>query len=134
MSKIIFRLAALAVFAAALCLAHSMGRLSAAVKAPPSAAEPAGMFPPAPPAHAKRKLDTPTALAKDLHEVVAYLEKGQKFFRDYQTGSHTVEENAAFLKFLERYEAELKIAKKESLALRKWVVERGSLDAALEQP
>ncbi|MBI3297613.1 MAG: hypothetical protein HYZ75_05585 [Elusimicrobia bacterium] len=88
------------------------------------------LAPPAAPAHARRNLDSPTELARDLAEVVAYLDAGQAFFRAYQKGSHTVEENRQFLAFLETYEKEYAVARKEVDALRKWIIERGTLDEA----
>ncbi|MFA5140609.1 MAG: hypothetical protein WC728_15380 [Elusimicrobiota bacterium] len=100
------------------------------VAVPPS--EPPSRLPPPPPAHARRTLDSAAELARDLQEVVVFLEKGQAFLRVYSTGTHTVEENQAFLKFLETYEKELQAAKKESDALRKWVYEKGSLDSAAQ--
>lgn len=86
-------------------------------------------MPPEPPKHERRQLTTGSELAQDLSEVVVYLEAGQAYFRAYQKGSHSVEENKTFLGFLENYERELKVAMKESAALRTWVVERGSLDS-----
>ena len=83
---------------------------------------------PIPPEHSRRSLETASELAEDLAAVVKYLEAGQSYYRAYQSGTHTVEENADFLKFLERYEQELNIAKKEAPALRKWVFERGAMD------
>lgn len=107
-------------------------------KAAPSAPEEvtvgslgAGLIkPPAPPRHATRKLDSASELAFDLQQVVTYLEYGQAFYRAYGKGTHSVEENQRFLKFLETYEAELALAKKEADTLRKWVYERGSLESA----
>lgn len=99
---------------------------------PEEPARPAVLTPPAVPAHARRNLDSPSDLVKDFAEVVAYLDAGQAYFRAYQKGTHSVEDNKRFLAFLEAYEREYAVAKKESLALRTWVMERGSLDAALK--
>ena len=85
--------------------------------------------PPEAPAHARRNLDTAAALAQDLAEVAAYLEAGQSYYRAFQRGTHTAEENNAFLKFLETYEKEHKAAKKEIEALRNWILLKGALDA-----
>lgn len=94
----------------------------------PAAAAPDPWRPPAAPAHAKRELDTAADLAADLQQVVRFLEEGQAYYRAFQKGSHSVEENKRFLKFLETYEAEAAVAKKEVDALRKWVYERGGLE------
>lgn len=88
------------------------------------------IMPPGVPAHARRSLDSPTELVRDFAEVVAYLDAGQAYFRAYQKGSHSVEENRQFLGFLEAYEKEYAMARKEAEALKKWVIERGSLDSA----
>jgi len=102
------------------------------VAAVPPAVDPPARLLPTPRAHARRTLDSAAELARDLQEVVTFLEKGQAFLRSYGTGTHSVEENQAFLKFLETYEKELQVAKKESDALRKWVYEKGSLDNAAQ--
>ncbi|HBL17454.1 MAG: hypothetical protein A2X36_12675 [Elusimicrobia bacterium GWA2_69_24] len=95
---------------------------------PPATAAPDPWRPPAPPAHAKRELETASDLAADLQQVVRFLEEGQAYYRAFQKGSHSVEENKRFLRFLESYEAEAAVAKKEVDALRKWVHERGGLE------
>ncbi len=76
----------------------------------------------------RRKISSATHLAADLALVVDYLERGQSYFRAYQRGTHSIEENKKFLKFLEHYEKELAVAKKEVATLDKWVANRGSLD------
>ncbi len=88
------------------------------------------LMPPAPPVHARRSLDAASELAKDLSDVVAYLDAGQAYFRAYQKGSHSAEENRQFLAFLQAYENEYAVAKREGEVLRKWIIEQGSLDAA----
>ncbi|MFH1723384.1 MAG: hypothetical protein ABII00_02060 [Elusimicrobiota bacterium] len=88
--------------------------------------------PPVAPRHEKRRLHTAAELARDLHEVVEFLEHGQAYFRAYRKGTHSLEENERFLRFLESYEAELGLAKKEVDTLREWIYERGSLEAATE--
>ena len=98
----------------------------------PAPAAPKILMPPAPPAHARRSLDAASELAKDLSEVVAYLDAGQAYFRAYQKGSHSAEENRQFLAFLQAYENEYAVAKKEGEVLRKWIIEQGSLDAAVK--
>jgi len=83
---------------------------------------------PARPARKVRKLSTATELARDLALVVDYLERGQSYFRAYQRGTHSIEENKQFLDFLEHYEKELLVAKKETRTLNKWIASKGSLD------
>jgi hypothetical protein len=95
---------------------------------PAAKTEPAGVFAPKPPAHAQRELNTASGLARDLVDVIVYLEQGQAYFRSYQSGTHTAEDNARFLAFLEAYEKESAIAKKESETLRKWVLEKTELE------
>lgn len=114
----------------ALALIAAAGMLWAQEPSTPTAPAPEPprvLVPPAPPAHARRSLDSPTELARDFAEVVAYLDAGQAYFRAYQKGTHSVEENRAFLAFLEVYEKEYAVAKKEADALRTWVKERGAL-------
>jgi len=96
--------------------------------APPAVPEePRVLTPPALPAHARKSLDSPSELARDFAEVVAFLEQGQAYFRAYQKGSHTPEENKQFLAFLEAFEREQAVARKEADALRKWVLEQSAL-------
>lgn len=96
--------------------------------APPAEAEvPRVLTPPAAPAHARKSLDSPGELARDLAEVVTFLEQGQAYFRAYQKGSHTPEENKLFMAFLETFEREQVVARKESDALRKWLLEQSDL-------
>lgn len=85
------------------------------------------LTPPAVPAHARKNLDSPAELARDFAEVVTFLEQGQAYFRAYQKGSHTPEENKLFLAFLESHEREQAVARKEAEALRKWVLEQSDL-------
>jgi hypothetical protein len=107
-------------FAVASTAGFSLGRASAAVE---------GLKVPAKPKRERRKLDSATDLAKDLALVVDYLERGQSYFRAYQRGTHSLEDNKKFLSFLEHYEKELAVAKKEIRTLDKWVEARGSLDS-----
>ena len=120
-------------FLPALAFVALLWTLQARAQAPetaPAPPPPPTWIPPQPPKHARRNLDSAGELAKDFAEVVQYLEHGQSYFRAYQRGTHTVEENQAFLKFLETYEKEYAIAKKEAATLLKWVEEKGSLDSA----
>lgn len=120
------------ILSAGLALSGAQDTAMPSAVPPEEPARPAALTPPVPPAHARRNLDSPSDLVKDFAEVVAYLDAGQAFFRAYQKGTHSVEDNKRFLAFLEAYEREYAVAKKESLALRTWVMERGSLDAALK--
>lgn len=120
---------AAAALAAGLALARAQAvPASSGSVVPPETPPPAPALP-APPAHARRSLDSPAELARDLAEVVAYLDAGQAYFKGYQKGTHAPEENKQFLAFLEAYEKEYGVAKKEAAALKKWVDEQGSLDA-----
>ncbi len=85
--------------------------------------------PPAPPAHKKRYITNAADLAADLHDVVVYLAQGQAYFREYHAGTHSVAENADFLSFLETYEKELALAKKEAKTLGTWLERKGALKA-----
>ncbi|MFA6030960.1 MAG: hypothetical protein WC969_13980 [Elusimicrobiota bacterium] len=100
-----------------------------AVPAPPPPPLPAGFFPPSLPKHERRELSTAAEIALDLAEVVAFLEGGQSYFRTYQKGTHTSEENTRFLRFLEDYERERLIAQKEAETLRQWMREKSDLEA-----
>lgn len=121
-----------------LCLALLCGAaLAASAQLTPTpapsyapAAEPEApriLTPPASPAHARKNLDSPSELARDYAEVVTFLEQGQAYFRAYQKGSHTPEENKLFMAFLEAFEREQVVARKEGEALRKWVLEQSEL-------
>ena len=85
--------------------------------------------PPARPARTVRKLDSAAELARDLALVVEYLENGQSFYGAYQRGTHSIEENKRFLEFLEQYEKELAVGRKEVETLGKWFEAKGSLDS-----
>lgn len=94
----------------------------------PAPVEAPRLAPPKAPAHLQRDLNTASALAKDLHEVVVFLEQGKVYFKEYQRSNHTPDENAEFLRFLETHEKEQAIAKKEAEALKRWVFEKSGLD------
>lgn len=91
------------------------------------------LMPPSPPRHEQRMVDTASDLARDLTEIVAFLEQGQSYFRAYKKGSHTAEENAAMVKFLETYERERDLAKKEADLLHAWVKTRSDLEPVEEK-
>lgn len=93
----------------------------------PEPEAPRVLMPPATPAHARKNLDSPAELARDYAEVITFLEQGQAYFRAYQKGSHTPEENKQFMAFLEAFEREQVVARKEGEALRKWVLEQSAL-------
>ena len=110
-------------------LASALSLTAEDAPAPSAAkAEPASILAPKPPAHLQRELNTPSVIARDLVEVIAYLEQGQAYYRSYQTGTHTAEDNARFLAFLESYEKEREIAKKEVETLRRWITEKTELE------
>ena len=97
---------------------------------PPSAAKilpVTRLRPPKAPAHARRRVETATELARDLAEVVTFLEQGQAYFRAFRKGTHTLEENEELVGFLKDYDKELEIARKEVDALRSWVFKKGAL-------
>ena len=78
------------------------------------------LMPPAPPAHSQRSMETAADVSKDLHETLAFLESGQSYYKAYAKGTHSSEENKAFVKFLQDYERELETAKKEFALLQTW--------------
>ncbi|MBI4349260.1 MAG: hypothetical protein HY553_20650 [Elusimicrobia bacterium] len=86
------------------------------------------LMPPPTPRHERRMVDSASDLARDLTEVVAFLEQGQSYFRAFKKGTHTKEENAAMLRFLEAYEKEREIAKKEASLLNAWVQTKSDLE------
>jgi hypothetical protein len=81
---------------------------------------PPALLPPAPPAHAQRVLESAADASKDLAETLAFLEAGQSYYKAYAKGSHTKQENAAFVKFLQDYERERDTARKEFDLLQAW--------------
>lgn len=99
---------------------------AAAAVAPEKAAEkaaeqPRRIFPPKTPARAKNSLDGAGEVARDLAASVEYFEAGQAYYRAYAKGTHTAEENAAFVKFLEDYEKEQLNARRTHAALGQWL-------------
>ncbi|MDP3543173.1 MAG: hypothetical protein Q8T11_11965 [Elusimicrobiota bacterium] len=97
--------------------------------APPAPAEakPAPLLPPKVPERPKGTLDTAGEVARDLAVRVQYFEDGQAYYRAYTKGSHTPEENKAFVKFLEDYENELGIAKRTYAILGVWLEKKSSI-------
>ena len=93
---------------------------------PPAETKPP-LLPPKVPARPKGTLDTAGEVARDLAVRVEYFENGQSYYRAYTKGSHTPEENKAFVKFLEDYEAELGIAKRTHAILGLWLEKRSSI-------
>ncbi|MBI2787059.1 MAG: hypothetical protein HYX59_00125 [Elusimicrobia bacterium] len=89
--------------------------------------KPAPLLPPAVPARPKGTLDTAGEVARDLAVRVEYFENGQSYYRAYTKGSHTPEENKAFVKFLEDYENELGIAKRTHAILGVWLDKKSSI-------
>lgn len=94
------------------------------VETPAAAAAPAEkrvLQPPRRPARAKDSLDGAGEVARDLAASVEYFESGQAYYRAYTKGTHSPEENAAFVKFLEEYEKELATARRTHVALGLWL-------------
>ncbi len=91
------------------------------------------IMPPPVPKHEQRMVDNASDLARDLADIVFFLEQGQSYFRAFKRGTHSSEENAAMLKFLEAYEREREIAKKESALLNAWVQQKSDLEPVEEK-
>jgi hypothetical protein len=70
---------------------------------------------------AKNSLDGAGEVARDLAASVEYFEAGQAYYRAYAKGTHSAEENAAFVKFLEDYEKEQLNARRTHAALGQWL-------------
>lgn len=100
---------------------------SSVVVSTPAAAAPAPLLPPRIPARPKGTLDTAGEVARDLAVRVEYFENGQAYYRAYTKGSHTPEENKAFVRFLEDYESELGIAKRVHAILGAWLDKKSSI-------
>lgn len=100
---------------------------AAVVAAAPEAAKPAPLLPPKIPARPKGTLDTASEVARDLAVRVEYFENGQSYYRAYTKGSHTPEENKAFVQFLEDYENELGIAKRTHAILGTWLEKKSAI-------
>jgi hypothetical protein len=98
--------------------------------APTAADKPAEkrlLFPPKAPARGKNSLDSPGEVARDLAASVEFFEAGQSYYRAYAKGTHTPEENAAFVKFLETYEKEQQIARRTHAALGQWLEKKSKV-------
>ena len=93
----------------------------------PAAPKPAPLLPPKIPARPKGTLDTAGEVARDLAVRVEYFENGQAYYRAYTKGSHTPEENKAFVQFLEDYENELGIAKRVHAILGIWLDKKSAI-------
>lgn len=94
---------------------------------PVEAPKAAPLLPPKVPARPKGTLDTAGEVARDLAVRVEYFENGQSYYRAYTKGSHTPEENKAFVKFLEDYESELGIAKRTHAILGMWLDKKSAI-------
>jgi hypothetical protein len=93
----------------------------------PVETKPALLLPPKIPARPKGTLDTAGEVARDLAVRVEYFENGQSYYRAYTKGSHSPEENKAFVKFLEDYENELGIAKRTHAILGVWLDKKSAI-------
>lgn len=87
----------------------------------------ADIVPPKLPEREKSELSSASAVALDLAKAVAYLEQGQAYYKAYTKGSHTAEQNKAFVRFAEDYDRELSTVKRELDALRSWVDKKSEL-------
>lgn len=86
------------------------------------------MMPPAIPARPTGTLNTAGAVADDLAVRVKYFEAGQAYYKAYtKGGSHSAEENKAFLQFLEQYDNETQIAKKVHALLGVWLDKKSAV-------
>lgn len=104
--------------------------VSTPVAAPaPAAEEPkkAPLLPPKIPSRPKGTLDTAGEVARDLAVRVEYFENGQSYYRAYTKGSHSPEENKAFVQFLEEYENELAIARRTHAILGTWLEKKSAI-------
>ena len=89
---------------------------------------PAPLFPPKPPVRPKNSLDSAVEVARDLTAAVEYFEAGQSYYRAYtKGGSHTPQENKAFIQFLQDYEKEREIARKTHSILGVWIEKTSSV-------
>lgn len=85
------------------------------------------IVPPKAPVRPKNSLDSAGEVARDLAAAVEYFEAGQAFYRAFSKGTHTPEENAAFVKFLEDYEKEQLTAKRTYAALGAWLEKKSKV-------
>ena len=93
----------------------------------PEEKKPAPLLPPKIPARPKGTLDSAGEVARDLAVRVEYFENGQSYYRAYTKGSHSPEENKAFVHFLEDYENELGIAKRTHAILGIWLDKKSAI-------
>ncbi|UPT73845.1 MAG: hypothetical protein M0D55_18690 [Elusimicrobiota bacterium] len=100
---------------------------AAAPVAAPEPAKPALLLPPPVPSRPKGTLETAGDVARDLAVRVEYFEAGQAYYRAYTKGTHTPEENRAFVRFLEEYENELSIAKRVHALLGTWLEKKSAI-------
>lgn len=86
-----------------------------------------GLFPPKAPVRPKNSLDSAGEVARDLAASVEYFEAGQSYYRAYAKGTHSAEENAAFVRFLEEYEKEQAVARRTHAALGIWLEKKSKV-------
>jgi hypothetical protein len=113
-----------------LALSASSQEVSTAPAAVPVAAVEAKkpvIVPPKAPVRAKNSLDSAGEVARDLAAAVEYFEAGQSFYRAFVKGTHTAEENAAFVRFLEEYEKEQQTARRTHAALGAWLEKKSKV-------
>ena len=95
--------------------------------AAPEPAKPALLMPPKVPVRAKNSFDSASDISRDLNVSVEYFEQGQAYYRAFTKGSHTPEENKAFVQFLEDYERELAISRKLYGLLGVWLEKKSGI-------
>lgn len=126
MMNALFFLLAAPVFAADIAPVAEVVVSTPVAEAPKPPAKPV-LMPPKPPVRAKASLDSAGDVARDLAAAVEYFEAGQSYYRAFTKGSHSHEENAAFVRFLEEYEQELAIARKTHLTLGLWLEKKSAV-------
>ncbi len=117
----------LLLFLAVLASAQDVSTAPAAVPVVVAEAPKPALAPPKAPVRLKNSLDSPGEVARDLAAAVEYFEAGQAYYRAFAKGTHTKEENAAFVKFLEDYEKEQLTAKRTYAALGIWLEKKSKV-------
>jgi hypothetical protein len=89
--------------------------------------KPSGLMPPAPPVREKQELSSASMVVLDMAKSIAFMEQGQVYYKAYAKGTHTSEENKAFVRFVEDYERELMTVKKEFEVIKLWTEQKSTL-------
>ena len=93
----------------------------------PLAAMSADIAPPKAPEREKGELTSASAVALDAAKAVSFLEQGQVYYKAYAKGSHTADQNKAFVRFAEDYDREMATVKKELEVLQTWMEKKAEL-------